>query len=139
MKVSLDDGVLRDAGWLEAKLTSLDGVARRMDLRVEAKGGLRVLCPDDVVVPADHFVTVSLRVFRGAAPWGTRQAITLVALPRDPDVEWPAAVARAEVQISDDPAWMPHLRWPLAGLGLALLVLAFVVEWRRMSRHAVRP
>jgi hypothetical protein len=96
-------------------------------LRVsDERGGLRPL-PATVDVPAAGSVRAALRVFRGDAAWDTRHEVDVVAL----EGETPVGLASATIDVADDPALVPRLRPWLIALGLVLLGLALVRQWRQ--------
>jgi len=118
-------------GEIRVLLSSADGEAHEVSVRALTARGLRP-ASDPVVteVPARGAVSVGVPLARAGAPRGSRHGVLVL-------VEMPAgalartAVATAVVEISPDPSLLPRLRLPLLGLGLALLALAAVVEWRQ--------
>lgn len=118
---------LTHAGELRVELTSADGRAHHVALHVTHDlGGLRPQ-PAIVDVPAEGSVHADVLVLRGDAAWSSRHAIDVVAL----DGERPLGLASAVVEVAPDPALVPRLRPLLIGLGLVLLAVALVQEWRR--------
>ena len=127
VRLTVSDLRITHAGELRVELHSADGRAHRVELHVtHGPGGLRAL-PAPVDVPATGTARVALRVFRGAAAWGTRHEIDVVAL----EGVAPLGLASTVIDVAPDPALAPRLRPWLIALGLLLLALAVVPEGRR--------
>lgn len=131
VRLTAADLRLTHAGELRVDLESADGRAHRVELQVAHEpSGLRPL-PAVVDVPPAGRAHVALRVFRGDAAWGTRHAVEVVAI----EGETPVGLASATVDVAPDPALVPRLRPWLIAVGLLLLSLAVVQEWRRETRR----
>jgi hypothetical protein len=99
---------------LPVRLESADGQPHRARLRVVTPAGLVAPDPPVVVdVPAHGEVTVDVALLHGAAPPHSRHGILIVAEALDGSIER-MSVATSVVEIAQDPAWLPHLRAPLA-------------------------
>jgi hypothetical protein len=70
---------------------------------------------------------------RGGAPRPSRQGVVVLAETLGGEVP-NAAAGVAVVVVEADRAWVPRLRWPLAGLALALIGGAAFVEIRHKRR-----
>ena len=121
-------------GEIPVRLSSIDGEAHEVSVRALTARGVRPASgPVVTEVPPRRTVSVLVPLARAGAPRGSRHGVLLLA-------ETPAgalartAVARAVVEIAPDPSLLPRLRLPLLGLGLALLAVAAVVEWRQKRR-----
>lgn len=123
-------------GALAVRVSSRDGAAHRVRLRALAARGLRTPAEAvEVEVPATGQATVVLPVVRAGAPRGSRHGLVLVAeTPEGPIAR--TSVAAALVEIEGDRAWLPRVRAPLAGLGVALVLLAlgYEIHARRRGR-----
>ena len=118
-------------GTLVVQLESADGAAHRVRLRAEAPRWLRLENPTgEVEVPAQGKALAPVRLFRGTAPWGSRQGLLVVAEAMDGDLAR-TTVATGVVEIRSDPAWLPRLRRPLLLLAVILLAGALLAEWRQ--------
>jgi len=118
-------------GTLVLQLESADAAAHRVRLRVATPRWLRAESPSsEVEVPASGKTLAPVRLFRGTAPWGSRQGVVVVAEATDGDLAR-TTVATGVVEIRSDPAWMPHLRQPLLLLAVLLLAGALLAEWRQ--------
>lgn len=127
VRVRVADLRLTHAGELRVELQSADGRPHRVALHVTHDlGGLRPL-PATVDVPQAGGVHVDVRVFRGDAAWGSRHEVDVVALEGDA----PVGLASAVIDVAPDPALVPRVRPLLIALGLLLLAVAVVQEWRR--------
>ena len=122
-------------GSLVVHLESADGEARRVRLRALTARGIRSEGgPIDVDVPAKGELRTVLPVARAGAARGTEHALLLVA--ETPELEVArTAVAAANVAVAADPSWLPRLRTPLLGLGIALLAFALGFEIWNASRR----
>jgi hypothetical protein len=121
-------------GEIRVRLESADGQAHRMSVRALTARGLRAEGPPArVSVPASGVATVEIPLARAGAPRGSRHGILVLAeKPEGPLAR--TSVATAQVEVAPVPALLPRLRWPLLVLGLALLAVAGVAEWRRQRR-----
>lgn len=136
VRLSVPGASMDWAGTLVVQLESADAAAHRVRLRVAVPRWLRVESPTgEIEVPAQGKAVAPVRLFRGTAPWGSRQGIVVVAEATDGDLAR-ATVATGVVEIRPDPAWLPHLRRPLLLLAVILLTGALLVEWRQ---RFVRP
>ena len=122
---------------LAVELESADAAAHRVRLRVKAPRWLRVDDPtSEVEVPARGKAEAPVRLFRGSAPWGSRQGVVVVAETTDGALAR-TTVATGVVEIRSDPAWMPRLRQPLLLLAALFFASALLAEWRhRRGRPA---
>jgi hypothetical protein len=112
------------------RIQSLDHESHRARLFVLPPYGVNVIdAPSEVDVPAQGSASVSIRLLRGSAPRGTRQALLVVAAPLDGAFER-AVLASGSLDMAPDPALLPRLRRALAALAVCLLLLALVIEWR---------
>ncbi len=122
-------------GAVPVRLSSADGEAHEVSVRVLTARGVRPA--SGPVVPATGVVSVLVPLVRAGAPRGSRRGVLVLA---EMSAETAAgalartAVATAVVEIAPDPSLLPRLRLPLLGLGLALLAVAAVVEWRQKGR-----
>lgn len=127
VRLTSSDLRLTHAGELRVELESADGRAHHVALHVTHDlGGLRPL-PVTVDVPPAGAVRTGVRVFRGDAAWGSRHEVDVVALAG----EAPVGLASALIEVAPAPARAPRLRPLLIALGLLLLAVALVQEWRR--------
>ena len=125
-------------GAVPVRLSSADGEAHEVSVRVLTARGVRPASgPVVTEVPATGVVSVLVPLVRAGAPRGSRHGVLVLA---EMSAETAAgalartAVATAVVEIAPDPSLLPRLRLPLLGLGLALLAVAAVVEWRQKGR-----
>jgi hypothetical protein len=125
---------LLDHDPLVVRLESADGAAHRVRVRAVTPRGLTAHPKAvDVDVPAQGTATAELPILRGGAPRPSRQGLVVLAETLD-GAEKRTSVATAAVDVRPDPALLPRLRAPLAGLALLLALAAGVVEWRRWRR-----
>ena len=118
-------------GEVPVRLESADGEAHRVRVRALTARGLRsTAAPVETEVPATESVSVLIPLARAGASRGSRHGVLLVAETPGGSLSR-TAVARAVVEIEPDPSLLPRLRAPLLGLGLALLALTAVAEWRQ--------
>lgn len=134
-------------GEVRVLLSSADGEAHEVSVRALTARGVRPASgPVVTEVPARGAVSVGVPLARAGAPRGSRHGVlVLVEMSAEMSAETPAealaqtAVASAVVEIAPDPSLLPRLRFPLLGLGLALLAVAAVVEWRQKRVSPVGP
>jgi len=137
LAVRIEPLTLDVAGTANVVLESADGAAHRAGVRVLLPSGVNVLeAPLEADVPAAGEVRVPVRLVRGDAPRGRPHAMIVIAGPVDGPLER-ASVAKGEIQIASDPAWLPRLRPGLAALGALLLLAAIALELR--ARRRPRP
>jgi len=137
LAVRIEPLTLDVAGTANVVLESADGAAHRAGVRVLLPSGVNVLeAPLEADVPAAGEVRVPVRLVRGDAPRGRPHAMIVIAGPVDGPLER-ASVAKGEIQIASDPAWLPRLRPGLAALGALLLLAAIALELR--ARRNPRP
>ncbi len=118
-------------GEVPVRLESADGEAHRVRVRALTARGLRpTAAPVETEVPATGSVSVLVPLIRAGASRGSRHGVLLVAETPSESLAR-TAVARAVVEIEPDPSLLPRLRPPLLVLGLALLAVAAVAEWRQ--------
>lgn len=136
VKVSAAQLRLRDRDSLKVRLESADGAEHKVRLRVLTPKGLNAESPEaDVSVPARGEATVEVPVLRGSVPRPSRQGLLVVAGSTDGEQET-TAVATTVVDVAPDPAWLPHLRRPVALLAFALLLAA--VAWEILAARRER-
>jgi hypothetical protein len=134
VRLSVPDVRLDTSAVVRVRLESADLRPHRVRLRMLTPRGLQPLGPDpEVDVPAFGSPTAELRVLRGGAPRPSRQGVVVLAETVGGEVA-NAAAGIAVVVVEADHAWMPRLRWPLAGLALALIGVAAFVEFRHKRR-----
>jgi len=118
------------------RVRSLDREPHRARLFVLPPYGVNAIDPPaEIDVPAQGAAAVSLRLLRGSAPRGTRQALLVAAVPLDGAFER-TALGSGALDVASDPALLPRLRRPLATLALCLLILALVIEFRAKRARA---
>jgi hypothetical protein len=121
-------------GEIRVLLSSADGEAHEVSVRALTARGVRPASgPVVTEVPATGVVSVLVPLVRAGAPRGSRHGV-LVLAEMSAGALARTAVATAVVEIAPDPSLLPRLRLPLLGLGLALLAVAAVVEWRQKGR-----
>lgn len=121
-------------GAVPVRLSSADGEAHEVSVRALTARGVRPASgPVVTEVPATGVVSVQVPLVRAGAPRGSRHGV-LVLAEMSAGALARTAVATAVVEIAPDPSLLPRLRLPLLGLGLALLAVAAVVEWRQKGR-----
>jgi hypothetical protein len=139
IRVSAAETHLRDRDPLRVTVESADGAAHRVRLRVLTPKGLNAESPEgEVAVPAQGGVRVDVPILRGSVARPSRQGVLIVAGSTDGSEET-TAVATTVVEVAGDPAWLPHLRRPLAAVAFLLLVAAVAIEVRRVLRPAAPP
>jgi hypothetical protein len=134
VRLSVPDVRLDTSAAVRVRLESADLRPHRVRLRMLTPRGLQTLGPDpEVDVPAFGSPAAELRLLRGGAPRPSRQGVVVLAETVGDEVA-NAAAGVAVVMVEADRAWLPRLRWPLAGLALALIGGAAFVEIRHKRR-----
>lgn len=131
--VSLSAGPasLDTAGPLGVTLASADGRPHRARVRVLLPRGLRTGRPEaEVDLGATGGRRLEFPLLRAGAPRGTRQGVVVLAEVSDGRLHR-TSVTTGVVEVLPDPALLPRLRRPLAGLALLLVLAAVAAEWRR--------
>ncbi|HEX9186574.1 MAG TPA: hypothetical protein VGB87_05870 [Vicinamibacteria bacterium] len=123
-------------GELVVRAESADGGPHRVRVRALTARGLRAEGDGaEVDVPGSGAVAVRLPLVRAGAPRGSRHALLLVAETLDGDLAR-TAVQPVPVDVAADPALLPRIRSLVLAAGLALVVAALALEWRRRARGA---
>jgi hypothetical protein len=133
LRLSASEATIGTRGTVPVRLESADGASHRVRVRVLTPRGLNPESPVEVDVPATGAATAEIAVLRGSVPRPSRQGIVVVAEVLDGDVAQ-ASVATTLIHIEPDPALMPKLRWPLAGIAVCLLIAAAIAEARSRQR-----
>jgi hypothetical protein len=134
VRLSVPDVRLDTSAAVRVRLQSADLRPHRVRLRMLTPRGLQPLGPDpEVDVPAFGSPAAELRLLRGGAPRPSRQGVVVLAETVGDEVA-NAAAAVAVVMVEADRPWVTRLRWPLAGLALALIGGAAFVEIRHRRR-----
>jgi hypothetical protein len=137
LHLSLDDATLEWQTTTHIKISSADARPHRARLRVLSGRGLLVLEDDRIVeVPATGSLILPVRVLHAGAKRATRHGLLAVAAPQDGSEER-TSVASAVVEVRTIVYWLPRLRWPLAAIGFALIVIAVILELRPRPTHLV--
>lgn len=131
VKLELRELALGSVGTLRVGLSSVDGVAHKVRVRVETPLALHALgSPGEVEVPAAGQVQVPFRIQRGSAAQGSQQGILVVAETTD-GVLARTTVLTGVVRVLADTSWLVRLRWGILAIAVALLLAAGVAEARR--------
>jgi hypothetical protein len=136
--VSAGESTLETLGAVRARVTSADGAAHRVRLRVLTPRGLNANTPVEVEVPASGAVEAQVPVLRGTVPRPSQHGVVVVAEVVGAPLAQ-AAVATTLVHVSGDPALMPRLRRPIAAAAVLLLLAAGILERRAYRRRNLRP
>ncbi len=121
-------------GEVTVRLESTDGEAHRMRVRALTARGVRTEGPPiAVAVPATGTAGVRIPLARAGAAPGSRHGVLIIAEAIDGPLAQ-ATVEATRVEIAPHPALLPRLRWPLLVLGLALLAVAGLAQWRRRQK-----
>jgi hypothetical protein len=135
VRLTVPDVRLETFAPVRVRLESADLRPHRVRLRMLTPRGLQPFGPEpEVSVPAFGSPTAELRLLRGGAPRPSLQGVVVLAETVGEEMA-NAGAAMAVVQVEPDPAWMPRLRWPLAGVVVALVGGAAFVERRRRGRR----
>jgi hypothetical protein len=139
VRITAPGVLLADRVLLPVTLQSLDAAAHRVRVRVLGPRGLNAERPrDEVAVPASGGVTVEVPLLRGSVPRGSRQGVLIVAETLDGELAR-TSTATTTVEVEPDPAWLPSLRVPLVLVGVLLILVAGVIEWRRLREARGAP
>jgi len=139
VRLAVADVRLETAAPVVVRIESADGRPHRVRLRLLAPRGLQPFGPEpEAQVPAAGPVSARLEVLRGSAPRRSRQGVVVLAETVGEDVAG-AAAATAVVEVQSDPAWLPHLRRPLAAAAAILLAAAAGLEVGRRRRRPSAP
>jgi hypothetical protein len=135
VRIDLTDTELRDRALVRARLSSLDGQAHRVLLRVLTPRGLNPHGdPLEVSVPAQGATIAHLPILRGGVPRPSTQGVLVSAATLESGAPTRTAVATGVVHVLPDPARLPGLRRPLALIALGLVVATVIAEIRRARR-----
>ncbi len=130
LRLVVSETEIQDRAHVRVIVSSADGGAHTVRLRVHPPRGLNAHGdPVTLVVPAHGTAQGFLPILRAGAPRPSVQGVLVSAAT----VEGPTrtTVAASLVRVLPDPALMPRLRTPLAGVALALALWALAAEVRR--------